>query len=107
MRQDGSYVRIHYVRYADDFIIGVEGSFEQAQEVLRKVSAFIESTLELKLNPAKTGITNYSKKPIPFLGYTLAAPHLMGTKKPIELLKNRSRIITRRKKVRVRIHMDY
>ena len=25
--RDDSYVRIHYVRYADDFIVGVEGSF--------------------------------------------------------------------------------
>jgi len=107
MRQDDSYVRIHYVRYADDFIIGVEGSYKLAQEVLHKVTKFIEEELGLNLNSSKTGITNYSKSPVGFLGYTLVAPHLKGTEKPIEQLVINQRIISRRKKIRIRTFMDF
>jgi len=34
MRRDDSFVRIHYVRYADDFVVGVEGSYKITEEIL-------------------------------------------------------------------------
>jgi len=107
--QDDSYTRIHYVRYADDFIIGVEGSYKLAKEILIKVQNFVENVLYLKFNETKTRITKYTKKPIKFLGYTIMGPHLKGIIKPFEAIKekNSGKIITRRKKIRIRIAMDY
>ena len=110
-----SYVRINYVRYADDFIIGVEGSYQIAVAILEKVQNFINNQLGLKLNPDKTGITKYSVKPVRFLGYVIMAPHLKGTEKPIEALRindkiteeGDTRLIARRKKIRIRFHMDF
>jgi group II intron reverse transcriptase/maturase len=112
---DESYVRIYYVRYADDFIIGVEGSYQIAVAVLEKVQNFINNQLGLKLNPDKTGITKYSVEPVKFLGYKVMAPHLKGIEKPLETIKindkiskeNDTKVIARRKKIRIRFHMDY
>lgn len=42
MRRDDTYVRIHYVRYADDFVMGVEGSYKIAMEILQKLDSFID-----------------------------------------------------------------
>lgn len=106
MQNDGSYSRIHYVRYADDFIIGVEGSARRAEEILDKVRAFTEEVLKLKFNPDKTGITKYSEKPVNFLGYSIMAPHLSRTVKALEQIKSGGRTITRRKKIRIRINLD-
>lgn len=107
MRLDDSYVRVQYVRYADDFIIGIEGSYKVAKTILQKVERWINAELKLKLNPEKTGITKYSSSPVKFLGYTLMAPHLKGSTKPLERLKIEGRTITRRRKLRIRIFMDY
>jgi retron-type reverse transcriptase len=104
---DQSLVRIHYVRYADDFIVGVEGSFTLAKTILEKIELWIEDKLGLKLNPEKTKITKYSHKPVKFLGYSLMAPHIKGAEKPLERLKVAGRTISRRKKLRIRFYMDY
>lgn len=57
MAHDERFTRLSYVRYADDFVIGVEGSYNQTKEILEKVKQFVESNLDLKFNPDKTGIT--------------------------------------------------
>lgn len=113
--KDDSYVRVNYVRYADDFIIGVEGSHKTAVEILEKVQSFVTNQLGLRLNPDKTGITKYSVEPVKFLGYKMMAPHMKGIIKPVEVFNAKyntlegteSRTIVRRKKIRIRFHMDY
>lgn len=115
MVRDDKYIRVNYVRYADDFIIGVEGSHKIAVEILEKVQAFISNQMGLNLNPSKTGITKYSMVPVKFLGYKIMAPHMKGIEKPMEILDQEfntnegtdSRTIARRKKIRIRLHMDY
>lgn len=109
MRLDDSYVRVQYVRYADDFIIGVQGSYKIAKTILQKVERWINAELKLKLNPEKTGIVKYSSSPVKFLGYTLMAPHLKSSTKPLDInkLKIEGRTITRRRTLRIRIYMDY
>ena len=109
IKQDISFTRMHYIRYADDFIIGIEGSYKMAQEILIKVRNFVENNLNLKLNENKTGIIKYTKKPVKFLGYTIMGPHIQKISKAYESFreKNSNRIITRRKKVRIRIAMDF
>lgn len=107
-RQDGTYVRIHYVRYADDFVIGVEGSYEIIKTIHDKVRTFINSSLSLKLNDTKTGITKYSEKKVKFLGYKLSAPLFKGVLKPIETIspENSTKIISRRKKIRIEMDTE-
>lgn len=106
VKRDESFSRIHYVRYADDFVIGVEGSYNMAKEVLQRVEHFVNEELQLKLHPEKTGITNYSMKAVKFLGFTFQSPHFLGRTKSLETVKSGNRNITRRKKARISIDMD-
>ena len=95
-----------YARYADDFIIGVEGSYDLAKKILSEVKAFVENNLSLKFNDEKTGIIEYSQKPVAFLGYLIMAPNKIGANKYIEQIKINDTTISRRKKTRIRFHMD-
>jgi len=65
---DASFRRIQYVRYADDFLIGVIGSKADAQAIKSRIAEFLTSELSLTLSDEKTLITN-AHKPARFLGY--------------------------------------
>jgi hypothetical protein len=106
MRRDDSFVKINYVRYADDFVVGVEGSYNIAKEILSKLETFVNNQLKLKFNPDKTSISKFTEKPFNFLGYSINAPIMKGGVKPIESILVNDNIIKRRKKVRLVINMD-
>lgn len=65
---DPDFKRLVYVRYADDFLMGVIGSKEEAMEIKREIAQFLEKELKLTLSQEKTLIT-HSAKPAEFLGY--------------------------------------
>ena len=67
---DPLYRHIRYVRYADDFLIGITGPRKLALEIRKNVQEFLATKLALKLNMGKTKITHISKK-VPFLGYLI------------------------------------
>ena len=62
--------RISYQRYADDFIIGVAGSFEFTNQLKGEIKDFL-ATLHLNKETAKTKITNIRKEPALFLGHII------------------------------------
>ncbi len=63
--------KLKYIRYADDFIIGVKGSQEDCLWIKRKLSEFIGDTLKMKLSEEKTLIT-HSSEYARFLGYDIS-----------------------------------
>ena len=65
---DTEYKRVVYVRYADDFLIGVIGSKEDAKQVKTDVGEFIKEQLHLEMSPEKTLIT-HGNDFARFLGY--------------------------------------
>jgi len=65
---DQVFRRLCYVRYDDDFVVGVIGSREDAVELEEKIRMFLKNELKLTLSPEKTLITHFSKQPITFLG---------------------------------------
>lgn len=60
--------KIVYVRYADDFLLGINGSKEDCQHIKDELSAFIRGTLKMELSEEKTLIT-HSNQYARFLGY--------------------------------------
>jgi group II intron reverse transcriptase/maturase len=60
--------QIWYVRYADDFIIGVRGKETQAKEIWTNAKAYLEDTLKLEVSKEKTLITNVKTSRANFLG---------------------------------------
>lgn len=65
--------KIYYVRYADDWIIGIIGSIDTAREIKGKISKFLKEELLIELNEEKTKITNIKKNYIKFLGFRILA----------------------------------
>ena len=67
---DGSYRRLKYIRYADDFILGVIGSKEDALRIKEDIKSFLSESLALELSEEKTLITHTGKL-AKFLGYEI------------------------------------
>ena len=76
---DDNFKRLVYVRYADDFLIGVIGSKQEAKQIKEKIKIFISENLKLELSDEKTLIT-HSEKKARFLGYDIFVRHTNATK---------------------------
>ena len=68
---DGNYIRVKYLRYADDILIGVRGPKPLAEKILKTITFFLKSNLQLSLNEEKSQILNSFSNKIPFLGVLL------------------------------------
>lgn len=84
MHKDPSYKRLRYVRYADDFLIGVIGSQQDCVEIRNKIYAFQLDELKLKLNLDKTKITHSRDGAAHFLGTDIRITPL--NKRPLRLV---------------------
>ena len=93
---DENYKRIQYVRYADDFIIGVIGSREDAEKIKYDIKEYFKKELKLELSEEKTLITS-GKDKARFLGYdvTVCNDNTLATVKG----KGTSRIYTNKIKL--------
>ena len=60
--------RLKYVRYADDFLIAINGTREECEEIKAKLTDFVRDTLKMELSQEKTLIT-HSNTPARFLGF--------------------------------------
>lgn len=70
-QQDDGFVRLKYVRYADDWIVGIIGPHKLAEEIKEKIGQFLKSKLHLTLSQEKTRITNARSEEAEFLGYRI------------------------------------
>ncbi|MFW8664828.1 reverse transcriptase domain-containing protein, partial [Candidatus Phytoplasma citri] len=53
--------RVEYIRYADDFIIGVKGEYDQAEGIKNQVTQWLEQDLKLTISKNKSKIVKASK----------------------------------------------
>ena len=77
---DESYKRVQYNRYADDFLIAVNGSKEDAQSIKEQVRVFLENELKLIMSEEKTHVTHSSEK-VRYLGYDIRVSRSQDTKR--------------------------
>jgi Type II intron maturase len=68
---DPEYIRIKFLRYADDWIVGLCGSHALAEEIKQEIKQFLKDHLELTLSEEKTHITNARTEETHFLGTIL------------------------------------
>jgi retron-type reverse transcriptase len=64
-------IKIEYVRYADDWIVGVRGSINSCQEILQDIDNYLSTQLKLTLSREKTKITDIRNSCAKFLGYEI------------------------------------
>lgn len=72
---DPQFKRLYYVRYADDWLIGISGSKEDAIMVKDQISDFLGNNLKLCLSEEKTLITHARNEKARFLGYDIHVLH--------------------------------
>lgn len=72
---DKNFKRLLYVRYADDFLIGIDGSKEDSQKVMCSVKNFLIETLNFELKD-NFEILNFRTTTVNFLGMTLKGHRL-------------------------------
>ena len=63
--------KISYVRYADDFLIAINGSKSDCEDIKEQLGLFLDSNLKIVLSQEKTLITHSSNK-VRFLGYDVS-----------------------------------
>jgi len=69
---DPTFLRIKYVRYADDWLIGIAGPRRLAEQVKEELASFLKHDLKLTLSPEKTKITPAREAQTRFLGTDLS-----------------------------------
>jgi group II intron reverse transcriptase/maturase len=65
--------RIYYIRYADDFLVGINGNEIVAKKLKLQIEEFLKSELQLTLNVSKTKITSAITNRAFFLGSYIRA----------------------------------
>lgn len=83
---DPNFKRLYYIRYVDDFVIGVVGSRKDAVDIKESVKRFLEENLKLTLSDEKSLITHFSKTPISFLGTLIQGN--WETEKKVKVVRN-------------------
>lgn len=98
-------IKICFIRYADDFIIGINGSKEFAKSLYLDIDKFLDS-IDLKLNKDKTLLTDFCAKPIKFLGFLIKNVSLTNRAYTYTYNKTTGKLIKVRARVRLSIFMD-
>jgi group II intron reverse transcriptase/maturase len=94
--EDPNLRRLFYLRYEDDWIIGVRGTLKDCKDILKKVSDFC-SSIGLTVPQKNTKITNLSTSKALFLGVELSRSNT------IKFSKDKSRSTTKRQGLRLRM----
>jgi group II intron reverse transcriptase/maturase len=87
---DENFIRIKYVRYADDWLIGIIGSRQIAEEIKEKIREFLQNELKLTLSPDKTKITHAKTEQAEFLGTLISIGRSPKAKQKTTLSTNAS-----------------
>lgn len=90
---DPRFRRLSYVRYADDWLLGLIGSKAEAEAIKADITGFLREKLNLELSSQKTLITHAHKETAKFLGYEISIYHADHKISPRENTKTKGRSI--------------
>lgn len=68
---DPKFKKLVYIRYAEDWIVGIRGSREDCLNILAKIKKFLLEELKLELSEEKTKITNIKNVAASFLSISI------------------------------------
>lgn len=85
--------RINYVRYANDFIIGITGSRDFALKIAAEIESFIKSDLHFHVH--SVSLTSRDKGPVKFLDFNI---YLSSIKHKAKIKNNKIKSIEQYKK---------
>ena len=85
LQHDRNYTKLHYVRYADSFVIGFDGPKIYCKQIVEECRIFLLKQLKLILNTEKTKIIHSQSDSVKFLGYRVYKTKLFKTKTAFNL----------------------
>lgn len=88
-----NHKRLQYTRYADDFIIGIIGSKEDAEKIKSDIKEFLTSKLKLTMSDEKTKITHTGDR-ARFLGFDITVSRSQSITKKGDGIKQRCQSYT-------------
>lgn len=86
-------IRIRYVRYADDWLVGINGPRKIAEQLKKDIGEFLRTQLKLELNEKKTSLTYLKQKASLFLGYEI---RIEESRRLVKLTHNNGKIYYKR-----------
>lgn len=92
IHNEEGYRNCKYIRYADDFLVGILGPRSMAVEIRDRIECFLREELKITLSLEKTKVTHISKR-IPFLGYLFGRRTLFVKQRYSNKLVNRKMTI--------------
>jgi group II intron reverse transcriptase/maturase len=92
---DPDFIRVKYIRYCDDWLIGVCGPYALAQQIKEDIKTFLWEQLQLTLSEEKTHITNAKKGQAKFLGTRITIGR-GGQQKVTKVNKGTRKMVKRR-----------
>lgn len=97
---DSKFIRVRYVRYADDFILSIIGSRNLTNDIKHKIMTFLLEKLKLSFNEIKVQIIEAKKTPVRFLGVEIR--QRKAQKNEVMLTKNKKRAKTTTSRIEIR-----
>jgi hypothetical protein len=102
---DPKFKRLHYTRYADDWVILLSGSYSDATNIKRKVAEFLKDKLGLTLSEEKTKITSLRHGKVSFLGVEMHIRKITDNNvKPRSMMNIGGSEVKRRQNPRLILH---
>jgi RNA-directed DNA polymerase len=98
---DPNYRRLFYTRYADDTLIGIIGSKQEAEQVCSEVKTFLHTVLKLDIAEEKSGI-HHAKEGTTFLGYVVQN---LSNAKLLKIHQKNTKVVATRRTVKERLHL--
>jgi RNA-directed DNA polymerase len=94
----------YVVRYADDFVVLVQGTQQDAERERQALAQFLKEELRMELSMEKTKITDV-REGFDFLGYRVAQERMPSTRRHVGMLfipKGKSQLLRNKIKAKVR-----
>jgi group II intron reverse transcriptase/maturase len=92
-----SYLRVKFLRYADDITVGIVGPKALAERVREEIASFLDDNLKLELNRDKSQITHLATERAAFLGYVFQTARPRLRKRNLNRTRSPHNIIQTRK----------
>lgn len=93
---DNNYIRVRYIRYIEDILIGVRGPKQIVKKIKSEFQNWLKSNLHLNLKEKKTKLTYILGKKLNFLGFVLyCLPYKQQFYRKSRKIEKRKRVIKR------------
>ncbi|MCI0560323.1 MAG: reverse transcriptase/maturase family protein, partial [Nitrososphaera sp.] len=93
---DPNYRRLFYSRYADDFLVGIIGSKQEAEGLFAEITNFLRTRLKLDISEEKSGI-HHAKEGTSFLGYVVQT---FSSEKIVNIHRKNTKVVAPRRTMR-------